>query len=334
MKIYALLKLNRIVKSRRIKSLGIFLLHVFRQRYIAVFFDPVLGCNFRCKMCYFSDPNYRKDTKGVFNPDELPKLADAFFGRALKLQIGCGAEPSLYQHNTDIIRLAKQRGVPYISMTSNANLFSDTDLWEFAKAGLDEMTLSLHGVVRESYEYFMTNGSYDKFLQTLETLTAVKKEYPNFKIRINYTVNNDNVKELALFFEHFSTYSFDILQIRPIQEIGDSEYKTFSWDALREVYDDVILKVRQDCAERGVVCIAPSKNDLEELSSASDQSLVESAYCYISPKYIWKDDFDLQKERFNSYSKKHHIGRMLFKNIFAKKREAEEKRQKLNYTIN
>jgi molybdenum cofactor biosynthesis enzyme MoaA len=284
-------------------------------------------------MCYFSDPEYRKKMKGKFEQDDLPKLAKAFFKRVLKLQIGCGAEPSLYAHNNEIIRLAKQYRIPYISMTSNANLFNSRDLWELAASGLDEITLSLHGVTKESYEYFMTNGSYEKFLNALETLTAVKEKYPAFKVRINYTVNNDNFKELISFFDCFAPYKFDILQIRPIQEIGNSEYNIFSWNALRDAYDDVISKLRQDCAERGIVCITPSKNDLENHDEVSDASIVESTYCYISPQYIWKKDFNIQEDTFNSYSKKHHLGRRLFKNIFSKKRQINDRRQKLNYTI-
>jgi len=133
-----------------VKNFGIFILHLLDGRYLAVFLDPVLACNLRCKMCYFSDPEYRKRAKGILHLDDLPRIARAFFRRTLKLQIGCGAEPSLFPHNITLIRLAKQYKTPYISMTTNANLFTDKELWDFAEAGLDEITLSLHGVTRES----------------------------------------------------------------------------------------------------------------------------------------------------------------------------------------
>jgi hypothetical protein len=33
------------------------------RRYLAVNLDPVLACNLRCKMCYFTDADYVKDLK-------------------------------------------------------------------------------------------------------------------------------------------------------------------------------------------------------------------------------------------------------------------------------
>ena len=329
--VYRLLKWNRYIRSRRLKNFGIFVLHLLGRRYMAVFLDPVLGCNLRCKMCYFSNPEYRKRMKGTLRPDELRRIADAFFHRTLKLQIGCGAEPSLFPHNTDLIRMAKQYKVPYISMTTNANLFTDKDLWDFVIAGLDEITLSLHGVTRESYEYFMTGASFDAFCKTMATLTEIKKAHPRFKVRINYTVNQDNMSELALFFDIFGRYAIDILQIRPIQKIGKSEYDTFSWDELYRSYDEVIRKVRDESARHGVVCIAPEKTDLQ--SAAANESVVEATYCYIAPRYTWYKDFDLNADSFESYSKRTKRTKTLFNNIFKKSQSDASYRNKLNYSV-
>ena len=329
--VYRLLKWNRYVRSRRLKNFGVFVLHLFGRRYMAVFLDPVLGCNLRCKMCYFSDPEYRKRMKGILSSDDLTKIANAFFHRTLKLQIGCGAEPSLCPHNTALIRMAKQYKVPYISMTTNANLFTDKDLLGFVEAGLDEITLSLHGVTRESYEHFMTGASFDVFCKTMATLTEIKKTHPRFKVRVNYTVNQDNMSELALFFDVFGAYAIDILQVRPIQKIGKSEYDPFSWDALYRSYDEVIKKVRDESLRHGIVCIAPEKIDLQ--SVAADESLVEATYCYIAPRYTWYEDFDLNTDTYESYSKRTKRTKNLFNNIFKKAKSETDNHKKLNYSI-
>jgi molybdenum cofactor biosynthesis enzyme MoaA len=329
--VYRLLKLNRFVRSRRIKNLGIFILHLLGGRYLAVFLDPVLACNLRCKMCYFSDPEYRKRAKGMLQPEALPKIAAAFFRRTLKLQIGCGAEPSLFPHNTALIRLAKQYKTPYISMTTNGNLLTDKELWDFVEAGLDEITLSLHGVTRESYEYFMVGASFDAFCKTMATLTEIKKSYPRFKVRVNYTVNQDNMKDLVLFFHVFGSYAIDILQIRPIQKIGESEYRSFSWDELCRLYDEVIKKVRNDSLRHGVVCIAPEKEDLQNVGG--DESVVEATYCYISPQYVWREDFDLHQDTYQSYSKRTKPSKILFNNIFKKAKSDIDNHKRLNYSI-
>ena len=122
MKTYTLLKLNRYIKNHRLKFFGLFLLHKFNKRYLAVHFDPINACNLRCKMCYFTDKEYVKKLKGCFDKDELPQLGKAVLKRALKFQIGCGTEPTLYNNLDDVIKLGNQYKVPHIALTTNVNL--------------------------------------------------------------------------------------------------------------------------------------------------------------------------------------------------------------------
>lgn len=299
---------------------------------MGIFFDPVLGCNFRCRMCYFSNEEKRKTMKGSFREEDLPKLAGAFFHRALKLQIGCGAEPSLFRHNKKIIELAKEKKIPYVSMTTNANLFSEEDWRNFIKAGLDEVTISLHGVTQTSYEYFMVGGSFPLFHKAMETLTRMKKQYPQFKIRINYTINKDNLEELSGFFSVFGNYKIDILQLRPIQRIGESEYADFSWNEIYETYDRIVQKIKDECEQRNIICLAPAKMDLIKTDNV-DSIVFENTYCYISPRCVWKKDFDLNNDTFESYSEKIHLGRKLFKNIFKSRKQFESSKNQLNYEV-
>jgi molybdenum cofactor biosynthesis enzyme MoaA len=332
--IYFLLKINRYIKSVRVKNLGIFFLHLLGKRYIGIFLDPVYACNLRCRMCYFSDDEKRKTLPhGKFKQEDLPRLADAFFYRALKLQIGCGAEPSLFPYNRELIRLGKEKKVPYISMTTNANLYQEKEWRELIAAGLDEITLSLHGVTEQTYAYFMAGASYEAFHSSLRILTDLKKEYPGFKLRINYTVNKDNLQELSAFFEIFGNYRFDILQIRPIQQLGNTAYNDFSWEAIYAQYDSVIGKLKTESFQNQVTFIAPSKHDLIKTENP-DSTLTNSTYIYISPKTYWQEDFDLQKDTYDSYAKRHHLGRKLLAKVFQRGKGAVETKKNLNYDIN
>ncbi|MDR0682838.1 MAG: radical SAM protein [Dysgonamonadaceae bacterium] len=333
---YILLKINQHIKSVRLKSLGIYLLHLSGKRYFGIFLDPVLACNLRCRMCYFSDEEKRKSfSHEMFKQEDLPRLADAFFHRALKLQIGCGAEPSLFPYNKELIRLGKAKKVPYISMTSNANRLKEKDWRELVSAGLDEITLSLHGVTKQSYEYFMTGGSYEAFCSSWLVLTDIKKERPDFKIRINYTVNKDNMRELGDFFSVFPAYALDILQIRPIQQMGNPAYHHFSWDDIYEQYDSIIEKLRRECSGRQITFIAPAKQDLvKEENENADSVLVHSTFFYISPKICWESDFELDKDTYESYAKRTRLGCALLANVFKSRKKMLTTKKQLNYKIN
>ena len=74
--------------------------------------------------------------------------------------------------------LGKQHQVPYISLTTNGQLVTQQLLFDLVANGLNELTLSTHGLTRSTYESFMTNASFDRFRSLLADVEAVKKRYP------------------------------------------------------------------------------------------------------------------------------------------------------------
>lgn len=331
MNIYKLLQLNRKIKSHRIKFLGLYLLHKLNKRYLAVNLDPVMACNLRCKMCYFTDADYVKTLKGQFKESELEQVARTIFNRALKLQIGCGTEPTLYKKLPELVALGKRYNVPYISLTTNANLLTEEKIEELLKAGLNEFTISLHGVTKKSYEGFMKKASYEKFHNAFKAFAKFKPHY-HFKVRINYTFNKDNFYELQEFFNHFNGKSFDILQVRPIQKIGNTEYNDFDLETLQEDYPKIIKQIRTNCKQNNITLLASDRIPKKE--SINDSSLIfDYTFCYISPQKFWKEGFDWKTETFNQYSKKIGWSKELFSNIFKSKSTLKSLSNRLNYEV-
>lgn len=333
--IYKLLRLCTKIRSNRLKMLGVWIMHILHKRYIGIFLDPVLACNLRCKMCYFSDADKRKNYQGILDIEDIRLMARAMFHRALKLQIGCGAEPTLYKYLEEIVYLGKLYGVPYISLTTNGNLLTKAKLEALIKAGLDELTLSAHGLTKDTYENFMVHADFAIFSSLLKDIEDLQHIYPKFKFRLNYTMNQDNVDELAMLWQKI--YHVDILQLRPIQQIGNSTYKNFSVDYIYKQYDKVILPIIEECKKRGVTYIIPEKKNLKILEDVdnTENSLEQATYCTISPRGCWKDDFNYKTESFESYSKRVHLGRKLFKMVFSKPHKCKvDVTKKMNYKVN
>ena len=328
MNVYSLLKINRFINNPLIKNLGIWLFHVLNKHYLVVFFDPVLGCNLRCRLCYFSDEEKRKTKKGLFAQEDLARIAEVIFPQTLKLQIGCGAEPSLFKHNAEIIRLGKQYGVPYISFTTNATLLSSAEIEKWLNAGLNEFTISLHGVKKETYEFLMQGASYDKFITALHAISACKALYPNFKLRINYTVCEQNIDELITFFDIFGEMKVDILQVRPLQDIGGEIKSVNDKKTFNARFNSITNILKTECSKRKITYIAPLHLD-EIPKKNKSNSIFDSIYCYISPTYFWRN-INWRKETFKQYAKRTHYASLLFKNIFSQNQSEEDK---LNYDI-
>lgn len=341
MDIYKLLKFNNFIKSHRIKFFGLWLLSVLDKRYLAIQFDPVLACNLRCKMCYFTDEEYvRKNMKGMFKEDDLEALAKVNFKNALKLQIGCGAEPTLFKHNTKLIEIAKNYKVPYISMVTNGNLLESEDISNFAKAGLNEFILSMHGVTKATYEDLMDKGVYEKFHEVLRLITEEKKQSPSLRLRINYTFNEDNFHELQSFFEVYGNYGIDIIQLRPIDKIGETTYDNFNLKNIEKDYTEIVQFLKKEALKKGITLLYPTSIARQETESLivktenNSSYLMPYTYCYGSPKYYWKDDFNWREERFSDWKKRNHWNSTLFKNIFISKKQLEKpNRNMLNYSV-
>jgi len=332
---YYLLKLNSMVKSHRIKFLGLWLLHKLGHRYLAVNFDPINSCNLRCKMCYFTDENYVKTLKGTFSTKDLELWAKRSLPRALKLQVGCGTEPTLYKHLDKVFELGKKYKVPHISLTTNANLLKKDKLELWVENGLEEITISLHGVYKETYEFMMGNGDYEKFHNSLAIISEVKKKYPKLVLRINYTFNEDNFEELNDFYKIYGKHDIDIIQIRALSKIGDTAYNNFSLAKIIPVYDTFIEKFKAESQKRGITLLAASSKE-KLINRSNDESLIFNyTYFYVSPTQFWREDFDWRNESFNAYSKRKGWSKELLKNAFTSKKELMhlQKDQNLNYAI-
>ncbi len=335
MKVYSLLKLNKFIKNYRLKFLGLFLFHKLNKRYLAVHFDPINACNLRCRMCYFTDDDYVKKLKGTFDKNDLPLFGKAVLKRALKLQIGCGTEPTLYKDLDDIFKIAKQYQVPHISLTTNANLLTKEKIELWVQYGLNEIIVSLHGVYQASYENFMQKGDYNKFLNSLQVITEIKEQYPNLSLRINYTFNEDNFNELADFFTVFGKYKIDTLQLRPISNLGNTSYRNFGMEKILPVYDETLLGIRNYCKMKSITLIAAtSAKNL--VSRKNIESIIYNyTYCYISPTDFWHKDFDWKNETYDEYASRKKISQELLQNIFtSSKRIKSLQTENLNYDIN
>ena len=344
MNIYSILKLasgSRVPGF--VKILGLWAMHVTGRRYTGVFLDPVLACNLRCRMCFFSDDAKRATMHGIMDDAAFDSVAKALFPRALKLQIGCGAEPTLFNGLRRLVKRGADAGIPYISLITNGQLIADgkVNLMELAEAGLSEITLSMHGTQPDTYEYLMPGASYERLLKLTGIIGDVKRACPGFKVRVNFTVNSMNVTDLAGndFWRVWPEGVLpDIVQLRPVQKLGESKWDDFDLSPLIEKYDSTIGNVVSQCREWGITCIAPTREQIDEVATPQSgvSALVEDlTYCYVSPTGCYKPDFDPATDNFDSYHRRKHTAWKLLKAAFTGNFSDRNRKvsKKLNYTV-
>lgn len=326
------------------KLSGIWSLYLLRRRIAGVFIDPVMGCNLRCRMCYFSDPVKCDSMKGVIGQHELECLERAILPYALKMQIGCGTEPTLYGDLPGLIARGKRSGVPYISLTTNGQLIASgrISLDGLVEAGLDEITLSMHGTDRDSYEYMMPGADFSLVKRLIGMLALVKARKPKFQVRVNFTVNSRNLDCLKgnAFWQIWEDAGFmpDIVQLRPVQKIGNTDWTDFDMKPLMDEYQVTFRNIVERCREEGIVCISPTPEALSMVHTDQSQavSIIEDVtYCYVSPGAVYKNGFDVENDTFYTYNGRMKTGRRLFAAIFGRgSKNKPGTTKKLNYKIN
>jgi molybdenum cofactor biosynthesis enzyme MoaA len=302
-----LLKLNKLVPSPRLKFAGALALDCLRLRHLIVRFDPVLACNIRCGMCYFSDDSWLA-THPVrrFTDDEIERLAEMFLPQALQLHIGCSTEPTMYKNFPKLVAIGKKYRVPFIGFTTNAQLLTAEKCAALVAEGLDEITVSTHGITREMYERMMKKASYDRYHENLSNLAeakrAAKSDTP--RIRINYTVNPDNLAELRGFFDVFGKYQISTLQVRPVIDLGNTDYKNKDLTPYLAEYDDIMGVLAEECRSHGVIFLANRDNSTYANANSSSFVYEKAILRYIGPDLVWRNDFDWRQQTYAEFKRK------------------------------
>jgi MoaA/NifB/PqqE/SkfB family radical SAM enzyme len=301
--VYQLLKLNHLIQNPRLKLAAVALAHAAGLRHLVVRLDPVVACNLRCAMCYFSDKQYVRTHKGIFSPAEIARIAALLFPRALLVVVGCGAEPTLYKDFPEIVRLAKQRAVPNVSMVTNAQLLTEQHIERLIDYGLDEIMVSVHGTTRETYERFMAGASFETLHSVLQTLRDVKSRRGSLfpRLRINYTANSENIDELAALFDVFGGYDLSTLQIRPVMDLG-GQYRDPIGTAELAKFRAVTAALGREARARGVTFLANVDDPRYERPASS--AVYQAVNRGISPGTVWREDFNWRNETYEDYCRR------------------------------
>ncbi|PWD98000.1 radical SAM protein [Marinilabilia rubra] len=332
MTFYTLLRLHQRIKSRRLKLLGLLAASKFGLRHLSIRIDPVLGCNLACRMCSFSSAEFRKKQKGALTKEEMEGIARVLFPRSFQLMVGCGAEPTKHPGYLELFKLAKKYGVPDIGIVTNGQTLKRHDIEVMKETGVREITLSVHGVKKGTYEKFMTGASYEKFLEVMANIKQIREQSGDKKkpaIRINYTVNSENLEELKDFFEVFRQLPVDVLQIRPIMDIGGKYRKQLTEDLIPK-YNETIRILEEECGQRNIRLLANTM-DASYDKPNHDSDIAGLVYTYISPKTAGQLDVNWQQSSFSEYRKSDKWIPQLWKVFLRKNSEGNGLDKSLKY---
>jgi molybdenum cofactor biosynthesis enzyme MoaA len=95
-------------------------------------------------------------------------------------------EPLLDQKLENRIRLANNKGIPYIRISTNATLLTPSRFLSLREAGLDEITISLDAPAQMKHESIRPGTNFNLIIEYLSLIIKEKKERKLLKARYNY----------------------------------------------------------------------------------------------------------------------------------------------------
>ncbi|NIX78085.1 radical SAM protein [Microvirga terricola] len=316
-------RINRLVRGQRIKFGAALLADIARIRHTIVRVDPVGACNLRCGMCFFSSATWRTEhAKGRLTKSELERIASMLFPLAIQVHFGASMEPTTFKDYPWLVRLAKQHKVPFVGFTTNAQLLTSDGIRQLAAAGLDEITISSHGVHKDTYERLMRGASFEKHHETLRDLASVRSLNKLPRLRINFTINPDNLEELKSFFDVYGAYNLTTLQLRPVFDFADTEYRNNDLSKYLDRYRAITADIIREGANRRVHVLANVSDPTHEGGNVFAHVYRTAFLRAVSPEFVWTKDFDWRNESLADYCNRIGWRKMLLRQIIQPHRQA------------
>lgn len=162
-------------------------------------------CNSKCRNCFYkSKLNKRND----LSFEEIKNLSKSL-GKINVLNIS-GGEPFLKREIAEIYRVflennkIKVVSIPTNGLLPDLILKRTTEVLEISKGKRVVVCISLDGTEKMHDLVRGVKGNFKKVIETYKNLKKLKKEYPNFSLRINTVIYENNYKDLFDLFSQIS----------------------------------------------------------------------------------------------------------------------------------
>lgn len=185
------------------------------------------ACNNRCRFCLDRETG-RSDARG----EDVIK-AEIVQGRreGAERLILSGGEPTTHPRFPAFVRLGKRAGYRWVQTVSNGRMLSYPKfLAEIIAAGLDEVTVSMHGHEASLHDALVgVEGAFDQAARGIRAAIASRRLVVNIDVVIN-AHNVDLLPEMLETFVSWGVREFDLLQIIPFGAAWQPEHRDLFYD--------------------------------------------------------------------------------------------------------
>lgn len=159
--------------------------------------DITNKCNLLCKMCFY--PATVGQPKFDMEPDLFRKIASQVFCYASTVSLACQYEPLMSRHFDEILEIVAEGPCPRVGFVTNGTLLTRRRCELLAEnPHMESIAVSIDGATKETYERIRVNARWEKLIENLETLAAVKaaRNTPRPYVQLNMVLMKSTIGEL------------------------------------------------------------------------------------------------------------------------------------------
>lgn len=179
--------------------------------------EPTTSCNLRCPECPTGMQTLSRE-KGKMDMEIFRKILDKLSPDLIYLTLYFQGEPMLNPHFSEMVNLARRRGI-FVSTSTNGHFLTDEKVHEIIKSGLNHLIISIDGLDQQTYEKYRVNGDLPTVLEGINRLVAAKKALQSKSpfIELQFLVMRHNEHQMQQMQEFAKQSGVDKLAFKTVQ---------------------------------------------------------------------------------------------------------------------
>ncbi len=175
--------------------------------------DVTHRCNLRCRHCYNeSGSGSRKE----LTDDQLLRITKQIANLPVESVCLSGGEPLIRSNILiSLVKELKDSGVGTISMTSNGMMISKEIVYNLAKAGMNNVQVSVDGL-RDAHDWLRNkSGSFDKVMESIKVIIEAGLE-----VSVACIPNKKNFNDFEDLICNLDSMGVSMFRVQPVMILG------------------------------------------------------------------------------------------------------------------
>lgn len=159
--------------------------------------EPINQCNLNCPECPTGNGSLSRE-KSIIDIETNRQIIDELGKYLFSILYYFQGEPFMNKGLFEMIKYASKNKIFTICST-NGHFLNQNNAEKIVKSGLDKLIISLDGITSETYQIYRKNGDFNKVVDGIKTLVAIKKRLKSLtpQIVIQFIVFKSNQHQIA-----------------------------------------------------------------------------------------------------------------------------------------